>query len=149
MVEKFWQEFLLSAGKDPSVRYIEAFHFELTEGLANELLELVLAGKKRATAGSLWAYESEDARIPAVGDYSIITDWVGNPRCVIETTAVSILPFRDITFDICVREGEDETLESWREGHRRFFMEDGKMLGYVFTEDMPVVFEDFEVVYIK
>jgi len=59
------------------------------------------------------------------------------------------LPFNEITFEICKREGEDDTLESWKRGHKHFFIEEGKMLGYEFTETMPVVFEDFEVVFTK
>lgn len=69
------------------------------------------------------------------------------PRCVIETISVTIIPFSDITYDICKREGEDDTLESWRAGHINFFKEEGKKLGYEFKNDMPVIFEDFEVVY--
>lgn len=133
--------------KDSSTKYIDCFHFELSEKLANELLALVLSGTKQATASSLLAYEIEGSRIPQIGDYSIVTDWEGNPRCVIETTAVTILPFNEITFDICKREGEDDTLESWQKGHRRFFTEDGKELGYEFSENMPVIFEDFKVVF--
>lgn len=59
----------------------------------------------------------------------------------------TIIPFSDITYDICKREGEDDTLESWRAGHINFFKEEGKKLGYEFKNDMPVIFEDFEVVY--
>lgn len=146
-VEQFWHKFLIETQKDISLRYLESFHFEATEKLANELLELVLTGKKRATAGSLLAYEKEGATIPEVGDYSIVTNWQGNPKCVIETTAVTILPFNQMTYDICKREGEDDTLESWKNGHRSFFITDGQQLGYKFSEDMPVVFEDFEVVF--
>jgi len=146
-VHEFWQEFLSSGNLDASTEYIECFHFELTEEWANKLLALVLEGKKKATAGSLHYFEKTSERLPRVGDYSIVTDWDGNPRCVIKTTAVTILPFNEITFDICKREGEDETLESWQEGHRHFFTEDGKEVGYEFSETMPVVFEDFEVVY--
>ena len=148
-VNEFWQEFLTSANKDSSTKYIECFHFDLTEEWANKLLELVLSGEKRATASSLWTYEIEEDAVPQVGDYSIVTDWNGNPRCVIETTAITILPFNEMTFDICKREGEDDTLESWQEGHRHFFTEEGKTVGYVFSETMPVVFEDFMVVFIR
>jgi uncharacterized protein YhfF len=147
--DEFWQEFLDVNNKDCSTQYIECFHFELTEKLANELLSLVLSGKKQATSSSLFAYEIEGSRIPQVGDYSIVTDWEGNPSCVIETTAVTILPFNQITFDICKREGEDDTLESWQKGHMHFFIEDGKELGYEFSENMPVVFEDFKVSFVK
>ena len=148
-IKEFWQEFLAANDKDSTTEYIEAFHFDLTEKVANELLALVLSGAKRATASSLLAYERKGERTPQIGDYSIITDWGGNPHCVIETTAVTVLPFNEITFDICKREGEDDTLESWQKSHRRFFAEEGKMLGYEFTENMPVIFEDFEVVFAK
>lgn len=148
-IDQFWAEFLEEAGLDASTTYLESFHFELTEKLANELLRLVLIGQKRATSSSFWAYEITGDRIPQVGDYSIVTDWDGNPRCVIQTNAITILPFKEMTFEICKREGEDDTLESWRNGHIQFFTADGEEVGYTFTEDMPIVFEDFKVVYQK
>ena len=85
--------------------------------------------------------------MPKVGDYSIVTDWDGNPKCVIQTTTVQTIPYSEMTFDVCKREGEDENLESWRKGHQKFFTEEGKEMGYEFSEDMLIVFEDFQVVY--
>ena len=67
--------------------------------------------------------------MPKVGDYSIVTDWDGNPKCVIETTAVQIMTYSEMTFDICKREGEDDNLESWKQGHQKFFTEEGKERG--------------------
>jgi len=129
-IKEFWQEFLTTTNKDNTTNYIESFHFDLTEEVANGLLELVLSGVKQATASSLLAYECKAEQIPQIGDYSIVTDWSGNPRCIIETTNISILPFNEITFDICRREGEDDTLESWQRSHRRFFADESKILGY-------------------
>lgn len=125
---------------------LEKWHFELTEEPANYLLGLVLEGKKRATASSLWGYELEGEPLPKVGEMSVITYWDGTPGCVIRTTNVRIIPYRDMTFDIAKLEGEDDTLESWQKNHEAFFTEEGKELGYTFSEDMPVIFEEFEVV---
>jgi|GEM_PF-403741 len=147
--DAFWELFLRETGRDPATRYYESFYFTTDETLADKLLELVLAGKKLATASSLLCYEKMGTRPPQPGDMSIVTDWSGNPRCVIETTAVNVYKFRDITFDICRREGEDDSLESWRQGHARFFIEDGRELGYTFSEEMPVLFEDFRVLFVK
>ena len=108
---------------------------------------LVFYKKKRATASSFYAYEIQQERLPQVNDFNILTDWAGTPFCVIKTTAVTILPFHKITFALCLREGEDDTLESWQKTHPSFFTKEGNALGYSFSEDMPVVFEDFEVVY--
>lgn len=127
-IDLFWSRFLEEKGYDDSKKYLEAFHFELTEDLANELLSLVLEGKKKATSSSFKAYEKEGSNLPKIGDLSIVTDWDGNPRCIIETKNITIIPFKDITYDICSREGEDDSLESWREGHIRFFSNEGKKL---------------------
>ena len=118
-IEEFWKRFLEAKKMDPNTKYIESFHFELTEKWANELLRLVLEGRKRATASSLFAYSQDGQSMPKVGDYSIVTDWDGNPKCVIQTTTVQTIPYSEMTFDVCKREGED----------------------------MLIVFEDFQVVY--
>ncbi|MGN0766467.1 MAG: ASCH domain-containing protein [Christensenellales bacterium] len=145
-IKEFWRKFLENSGLDESIECSDCFCFELSESSANKLLELVLSGEKRATSSSALAYGDAEA-IPKVGQYSIVTDWGGRPRCVIKTTRVRIVPFKDITYEMCILEGEDDTLESWRNGHRRFFITDGERSGYDFTDDMPVVFEEFENVF--
>ena len=147
-IEKFWNEFL-EFSNDKTLTYTDCFHFCLNKKDANELLDLVLSGKKKATSSGLLGYTNCNERIPQVGDLSIVTDFDNSPKCVIETVCVNIIPFNQITFDICKREGEDECLETWQKGHRNFFIQEGKALGYEFTEDMPVVFEDFKVIFSK
>lgn len=149
MINEFWNTFLTKTGRDLSTSYLECFHFDLTESSANQLLELVLSGQKRATSSSLYYFQNCNVKVPEQGDLSIVTDWSGEPKCVIETAEVTILPFKDITFDMCKWEGEDDSLESWQQGHTRFFTEEGKECNYKFSEDMPVVFEKFKVVYIE
>ena len=129
-----------------NIENLEKRHFELTEGACNYLLDLVLKGQKKATASSVLGYRIEGEEIPKEGNLSVITDWDGNPRCVIKTTRVRIIPYKDITFDIAKLEGEDDTLESWRKNHEKFFTEEGKELGYKFSEEMEVIFEEFEVI---
>ena len=129
-----------------NIENLEKWHFELTEGACNNLLDLVLKGQKKATASSVLGYQIEGEEIPKEGNLSVITDWDGNPRCVIKTTRVRIIPYKDITFDIAKLEDEDDTLESWRKNHEKFFTEEGKDLGYKFSEEMEVIFEEFEVI---
>ena len=144
-IDQFWRDFLEKTGRSSDTKYLECFHFDDNERSANELLALVCSGQKRATVSSFYAYS--EGEHPKPGNLSVVTDWDGNPRCVIETKAVQILPFREMTFEICSREGEDTCLETWQAGHKRFFTQDGEEMGYAFSEDMPVIFEDFEVVY--
>ena len=129
-----------------NIENLEKWHFEMNEKACNYLLDLVLKGKKSATSSSLDGYKCSEEEIPKVGDLSVITDWNGNPGCIIRTTNVLVIPFKDITFEIAKKEGEDDNLDSWRKNHIEFFKEEGKELGYQFNENMKVVFEEFEVI---
>jgi uncharacterized protein YhfF/GNAT superfamily N-acetyltransferase len=148
-MNEFWQEFLAIKHLDKQTKYASAYHFELTEKLATELLNLVLIGKKRATSSSLKAYEIGKEALPKGGDYNIITDFKGVPYGVVKTSKVTVLPYKEMTFELCKKEGEDDSLESWQRGHEHFFKEEGKEMGYEFNEDLMVVFEEFELVYQK
>ena len=143
----YWQEFLRAKNLDSNLKYTSVFHFELTEKWANILLDLVLKGIKKATASSLYSFEIEKEALPKVGDYHIITDWDRNPRAIIQVTKVRIIRYCDMTFEVCKLEGEDESLESWQKGHEKFFRAEGKSLGYTFTEELPILFEEFVCVY--
>lgn len=144
----FWNAF---AATDPAAdesRFYEAFFFGDSEALADELAALVLQGTKRATAGSVWSYEAEGRRVPAPGDLSIVTNWAGEPLCVIETRSVEILPFNEVTAEFAAVEGEgDGSLAYWTQGHRRYFERECARAGREFAEDMMVACERFEVVY--
>jgi uncharacterized protein YhfF len=94
--------------------------FSVSEESANELLGLVLSGKKRATSGSVDGCRLSGQRPPRQGDLSVVTDWAGNPRCVIETESVTVLPFDEFPFERAALEGEDGHNESWRKNHRAF-----------------------------
>lgn len=145
-INQFFDKFKLIKRNDNLV-YKDVFYFDVTKENANHLLKLVLEGKKKATSSSYIAYQIAQEEIPKVGEYSIVTDFEGTPYCVIETKMVHILPFYQMTFEMCMREGEDDSLESWRKNHIHFFTEEGKKIGYHFDENMLVVFEDFEVVF--
>lgn len=146
-IEQFWNAFLIEKKLDIQTRYLEAFSFGCTRESANALLQLVLDGKKKATCSSVRYYEVTGDRQPQVGDYSIVCNSNQKPCCVIKTTQTVCLPFCEMTYEICKREGEDTCLETWVNNHERFFQQDALQSGYKFSDDMLVLFEDFEVVY--
>lgn len=125
---------------------LDTWHFEVSEGPCNALLELVLQGVKKATCSSVDEFEKEKIPLPSAGDRTVITYQYGTPGCLIETTQVTILPYKVVTFELARKEGEDDSLESWMSSHELFFKERGKELGYTFHEDRPVVFEEFRVI---
>ena len=147
-VQSFWKKFQASIAYDASPRFYEAFHFDDNEQTANALGALVLSGPKRATAGLLWTHEFTSKPFPQVGALSVVTDWHGTPLCVIETTHIEIVPFDAVSDNFAATEGEgDQTLSYWRDAHWRFFSRECQRLGREPSLDMPVVCEQFKVVY--
>ncbi len=145
--ERLWQDFLQKKNMPEETKLSEAFSFGAGEEEADALLRLVLRGKKRATTSVLKEYELCGEELPECGEYSIVTDGAGIGRCVIHTFRVSVIPFSEVTEEMCLREGENSSLEEWREQHIAFFRKSGELAGYEFSTDMPVVFEEFRLVY--
>ena len=146
-----WQAFLASgtaAAADAADRAYTTWHFGTGGVMADELLGLVLAGGKRATAGSLWTYEHDGDAVPRPGELSVVADGSGTARCVLRTQQVDVVPFCEVGAEFAAAEGEgDLSLEYWREGHWRYFTRELTTFGRTPEEDMPIVCERFEVVY--
>ena len=114
----------------------------------DELLALTLSGRKRATASALPLYALASEPLPASGEYSVLLDSRGNAACVLLTTDVSVVPFASVTADFAAMEGEgDLSLTHWKKVHESYFTRVMTAAGLTFTPDMPVVCEEFEVVY--
>lgn len=146
--QDFWKDFCNHSGDADDARFYEAFAFGDSKPLADALADLVLRGIKRATAGSLWSFEAENKALPKPGDLSIVTDWEGNPLCVIETVSVEIVPFDEVSAAFAAIEGEgDGSLDDWRRGHASYFGRECARLGRTFTQTMPVACETFKVVF--
>ncbi len=144
----FWSDFAATCASDPTPHFLEAFYFDDHEASANELAELVVRGRKRATAALLWVHEHEHRPLPQPGDLSIVTDFDGTPRCIIETRQVDVVPFDQVSAEFAATEGEgDGSLRFWREAHRRFFGRECQRIGRQPDEQMPVVCERFAVVF--
>jgi uncharacterized protein YhfF len=147
-VQDFWKAYVAQSGNVGEKRFYEAFAFGDSKELANSLADLVMRGVKRATAGSLWAFEFENKALPKPGDLSVVTDWDGNPLCVIETVNVEIVPFEEVSAEFAATEGEgDGSLEFWRQGHTSYFTRECARIGRTFSVTMPVVCEKFKVVF--
>lgn len=114
----------------------------------DELAELTRAGIKTATAGAGILYEAEDEPMPRPGEYSVILDSRDEAVCVIRTTRVYTVPFDQVSAEQAYREGEgDRSLDYWRRVHEDFFRAELEKAGLEFSPEMPVVCEEFEMVY--
>lgn len=146
-IETYWENFLAA---NPSYRgrpYI-AEPFGDNPALADELGSLVLSGRKSATCSAMWNYQAEGEPITKVGTLWMVLNGRNEPMCIVETIEVTICAFNEVDANFARAEGEDDlSLESWREGHKRFFTRTLAPIGRNFSEDMPLICERFRVIY--
>lgn len=122
---------------DDTFEGLETFQFGDSPELADELLALVLSGRKTATC---WA--AREGLLTEVGKRMIVCDGRNEPRAVIETVELTQRRFRDVDAGFARDEGEDDlSLASWRREHQRYFERNGG-----FSDDMDLWCERFRVV---
>ena len=148
VVMDYWKAFQKESGSTESL--VDAWSFGDRPELADELLRLVLNGKKTGTATLVIELEREGEKMPEVGDYNVVLDGEGAPSAIIRTTAVAVKPFNEVEEAHAYSEGEDDrTLESWRREHWKFWTRRGRKLGFTMKGDLLVICERFERVHPK
>jgi uncharacterized protein YhfF len=105
----------------PDWENLETFSFGDSPAMADHLLDCVVNGNKRATCWSV-----AEGQQTELGKQMAVLDSHGRRRAVIETVELEQRRFCDVDLQFARDEGEgDETLEAWREGHRRYFERNG------------------------
>ncbi len=116
--------------------------------LADELIALVLAGTKRATAGLVADFALEGEPLPRIGGHWVACDGEGRPRAVLRSTELRIGRLDSVDDAFARDEGEgDRTREGWLAGHLRYFTRTLAARGEAWDDDLEVVFERFRVVW--
>lgn len=145
----FWQEFCITAGIDASTKY-QVWYFGDGAEMADELAKLVIEGKKTATASLAKTNEILPDAAPVADGYSVVTDFRGEPMCVVQTVEIRHIPFIEVDAEFAFDEGEgDQSLEYWRTVHRDFFTREAETLGIFFDERDLVCCERFRLLYSK
>ena len=145
-VEQLWHRYRRSNPAAPAAVPL-SFHFCDNQQDADLCAELVVAGRKRATATSLAELEISGDPLPQPGDYAVITDWAGNARAIIRTTSVEIRRFADVDESFAAKEGEgDLTLEWWRAAHHAYYKRVLAGTPYPVDDNLKIACEEFELV---
>ena len=144
--DSFFRAFKTDTGTDADDYAVVAFGD--SEAMADELLELVLAGIKRATASLARDYGPGREPMPAAGDYVVVVDGRGKPRCVWRTTEVTVGPLSAVDEDFAWDEGEgDRSRADWLASHRDYFARQAAREGFAVSDDIATVFERFTIVW--
>jgi 5-formyltetrahydrofolate cyclo-ligase len=115
---------------------------------ADELLQLYLNGKKTAASSLLIGYENAGEPLPQVGDFWIILNSGGVPKCIVKTIRVEIHRFDRVPESVATAEGEgDLSLAYWTKAHREFFQPYLQRLNVEDLSQERVITEFYDVVW--
>jgi uncharacterized protein YhfF len=150
LAENCWREFCLENSEVDDNTHYQVWFFGNSQEMSVKLANFVIYGSKRATASLVKVNELIPENAPIDDGYSVVTDFEGNPKCIIQTIEIREIPFLEVDFQFAKDEGEgDENIKSWRKGHQDYFTKECKDLGFEFDETMLVCCERFRLIYPK
>ena len=148
--KSYLQQYLSTLPDEVASKYtsFSADYFCADEYNANLCADLILRGEKRASCSLERWYSEQGEKMPKVGHLLVVTNWDGDPICIIEITSVSMCKYNEVTAEFAALEGEgDKTLAWWRKAHWDFFSKECESLNSSPSEDMLLVLEQFKTVY--
>lgn len=95
-IAKYWESYL-AEHPEAADKFDSAWAFGDNPRLADELLDLVLRGIKTGTAQNYELIKAQGLSMPFTGGLSVLLDSTGQPRAIIETTKVEVVPFAEVT----------------------------------------------------
>ena len=145
---RMYEEFLAAHPEVPRRDDVEVVCWGDDAALADEVLGLIVAGAKRATATLAAGYLTSGDPFPPLGAYWVCCDGAGRPGAVLRTTELRLGPFHSVDARFARDEGEgDRTRETWVAGHRAAYERQCAGLGLAFSDDLEVCFERFTLVW--
>jgi len=108
--------------------------------------QIIWQNSYTSSAFDLYAVGNEP--LPKENELRVILDSKENAICIIETTKVEVIPFKEVSKDHAYKEGEgDRGLIYWQEIHENLFSNWLEEVGLHFSQESLVVLEEFRVVY--
>jgi uncharacterized protein YhfF len=128
----------------PVVNGLRSIEFGTPGEMRRRLVDLVVHGDKRATAGLLGSdYEAEGEPVEHVGERLAILDDDGAHVATVEVTRVDVCRFAEVPDEFALAEAEgDLDAADFRASHLSFWTRVGETV----TDDTPVVLVYFDLV---
>lgn len=146
-LDEYWNKFLIDTNRSLDDKCAGDLTFQAKGFLNDELLALVLCGKKTAFFSSYSTFAIDGEPLPVSGELYIVVDKNNIPKCVIEFANIQIIPYNEVTWEMAQKEGEDENLTSWREKQQEYLEDEGAVVGFEFSPDIKLVYQEFRVIY--
>ncbi len=130
----------------PRVNGLRSIEFGTPGASRENLVNLVLHGNKRATAGLLSEYEREGEPVEHVGERLAMVDSAGNHVGTLQVTRAEVVRFGDVPDEFALTEAEgDLNSADFRASHFDYWTRTGETI----TDDTPVVLVYFDLVETK
>ncbi|GAA4902378.1 hypothetical protein GCM10025789_21360 [Tessaracoccus lubricantis] len=153
-VNQFWEHARVGANLNPFQEWMgpqvwgtvtpPAWSFGETPEEADQLAEDIVTGRKTGTSSLLWQYERDDIPLPEPSTLAIVLDGSDEPRALILTTKVRVVPFSAVDEQHAL--AESGSLGEWLRRHEALAraVDDG---AHPFDPSMPFVLETLELLY--
>jgi uncharacterized protein YhfF len=149
VIEAFWQAYLLTLPqRERRQRYFEAVSWGNSPELEDRIASLIAEGIKTTTSSLLWSQQVYQWPVEQPGDKSIVLDSKKSPVCFIETVRVETRPFNEVDADFVYRYGEgDRTMHFWNHNMWVYYQQECTALGREAASEMPMICQEFKVIY--
>lgn len=117
-----------------------------TAELCERLNGYVLARQKTGVFSQLEDFPG--GRLPEAGDYAVLVNFSDEPRGLIRYDECTVLPFHAVGAEhVAVETAALRDVAAWRRFHRNYWEPVLVARGEAYSEDMPIVFQRFTVLY--
>lgn len=145
--EDFWGAFLEETGTPETTVLHNYTYFGDSEEVSVAVLEQLLSREKTAVSHCIPAYLTTKKRMPQIGDYTMVTDFYGNPCCILHTTDVTLAPMPELSEALIGQDCPGVTREAWLGQKRTEYTAAAKRYGFHYHDEIPVLMETVELVY--
>lgn len=143
----FWAAFLEQTGADPSRAVSRYTYFGSSEEESVTALEQILSGEKTAISHCIPDYLTKKQPLPRVGDYTMVTDFYGNPCCIVQAVDVLIAPLPEVPASWISQDCPGLSRAQWLSEQHAAYAALAARGGFHANADNPVLLEQVQVVY--
>ncbi len=143
----FWEVFLAETETEQTAMVSRYTYFGHSEEESVAVLEQLLSGEKTAISHCIPDYLTKKQPMPRIGDYTMVTDFYGNPCCILKAVDVLIAPLPEVPEHWMQREHPGVTREAWLSEKHGEYEALAARGGFHANEENPVLLEQVQVVY--
>ena len=148
-MEDIYQDFWSAFAEDfdlPGSYCSRYTYFGTSEEESVTAIEQLLSGEKNTVSHCIPYYIVTHTAMPKVDDYTMVTDFYGNPALILKTTDVSITPLPATPEALIAGECQGDR-DAWLRRKQQEFQALAKRSGFHWNEELPVLMETVRVVF--